>query len=518
MIGKIAGIMALLLFSNMYAALGYVAPTSQEQDLFNKLRAEFEKLTVSKKDVTDTLNSFSDPIVISFPCDAGSLYTNVDATIRTKLARFDSSLAHTENTITGGIYVWKCNITISGGKMTMNCDNEYMLNSDALLKSSEKNPDVKLVEDLVIFYHELLHGQLMIEAIKSNESWRDDTCNKPIDGDVDYSYTDADHQIITPLQTQFASQLIEDIGGVFKVEEISPSETASGTFSKKVGSLYDYPEYIKSGISISARSYNIANIEITSQKNDIIISGTLDDKTRNGIVWLYIFGKAVPQQSPSQQTQDRQTQDGQTQTEQSATESVLIPSWIKNNARWWAQGTIGDADFIQGIKYLIENNVMVIPQTSQGASSSQDIPYWIKSNARWWADGMISDSDFVLGIQYLIKNGIMQVGSVKPQMTTESTPKDLGFVKVNGQRFEKQAHQSTQVQITGKIEDFKTGTYVYLTIIRPDQSSVELKGILTSKGEFTVPFMIDSNSPTGRYTIVGKHNNEEFGLTHFMVE
>ncbi|MEM2785940.1 MAG: hypothetical protein QXW37_05745 [Candidatus Nitrosotenuis sp.] len=510
--GKIVGIMALLLFSNVYIASGYVAPTTQEQGLYNKLRAEFEKLMIPKKDVTDTLDSFSKPITISFPCDAGSLYTQVDASIRTKLARFDSSLAHTENTITGGIYVWKCNITISGGKMTINCDNEYMLNSDAILKSSEKNVDVKLVEDLVIFYHELLHGQLMIEAMRSNESWQDDACNKPFDGDLDYSYTDADHQIITPIQTDFASQLIKGLGGVFKVEEILPSETASGTFSKKVGSLYDYPDYVKSGITISARSYNIANIDITSQKNDIIISGTLNDKTRNGIVWIYIFGKPTPQ-TPNAQSQGEQQK-------QPADKPLLIPSWIKNNARWWAQGTIEDADFVQGIKYLIENNVMVIPQTAQGVASSQNIPYWIKSNAKWWADGMISDSDFVLGIQYMIKHGIIQLAKVQqqPQIITDSVPKDLGFVKVNGQRFEKQIHQSTQVQISGKIEDFKTGTYVYLTVIRPDQSSIDLKGILTSRGEFTVPFLIDSNSPTGRYSIVGKYDNKEFGLTSFVVD
>ncbi|WP_268541839.1 peptidase, partial [Candidatus Nitrosotenuis cloacae] len=30
-----------------------------------------------------------------------------------------------------------------------------------------------------------------------------------------------------------------------------------------------------------------------------------------------------------------------------------IPSWIKNNAKWWAEGTIGDKDFVNGIQYLI---------------------------------------------------------------------------------------------------------------------------------------------------------------------
>lgn len=486
-------------------------PTSQEQDLYNDLHEEFEKLNLSKKDVSDTLKSFSEPIVIPFPCDAGSLYSSVNATIQTKLARFDTSLSHTGGAITGGIYVWKCSIKVSDGKTTINCNNELMLNSDAILKSSEKDPEIKRAENLVVFYHELLHGQLMIDAIKSNESWRDNTCNKPIQEDLDYSYTDAEHTVITPLQTEFASKLIEDAGGIFKVEEITPAQTSSGAFSKHVGSLYDYPEYVKNGINISARSYNISDIQITSQKNDIMISGTLNDKTKTGIVWLYIFGKPAP----TQETQD------ESEPTQQPTEAISIPSWVKNNAKWWAADTIGDSDFVQGIKFLIENNIMTIPQTAQGTAKPQEIPHWIKNNAKWWADGLISDSDFVLGIQYLIKNGIMQIGQVQSQtqIVTDPEPsKKLGSIKVSDETIEKQGHQSAMIQIMGTIDDFKTGTYVILTIIRPDQSSYELKGILTNKGQFTVPMMIDSNSPSGRYAILAKYNNDEIAMTSFTVK
>ncbi len=486
----------------------YAEPTTQEQNLYNDLRAEFEKLTLPKKDVSDVLRSFSEPLVISFPCDAGSLYSSINATVQTKLAKFDSTLSHNEGTTTGGIYVWKCSIMISGGKMTINCNNELMLNSDALLKSSEKDPSVKQAEDLVVLYHEFLHGQLMIDAIKSNDSWRYNTCNNPINEDLDYSYTDADHAIINPLQTEFASKLIKNIGGTFQMEEIAPSETSSGSFSKMIGNLYDYPEYVKNGISISARSYNIADIKITSQKNDIIISGTLSDKTKTGIVWLYIFGKPAPEQEDKNESVQTQAPDVQ---------QTVIPTWIRSNAKWWADGTISDADFVLGIRFLIENNIMIIPQTSQSATKSTDIPYWIKNNARWWADGMISDSDFVLGVQYLIKNGIMHVGhpQTKAQMTSSSS--NLGYVNVMGETFEKPQYQQTLVQITGKVVDFKTGTYVILTITKPDLASFELKGMLTNKGDFTVPLTIDSNSPSGRYEILAKYNNVEIGTTSFIV-
>ena len=74
------------------------------------------------------------------------------------------------------------------------------------------------------------------------------------------------------------------------------------------------------------------------------------------------------------------------------------------------------------------------------------------------------------------------------------------------------------MQITGKVEDFKTGTYVILTIIRPDQSSYELKGILTNRGEFTIPLTVDANSLSGRYAILAKYNNAELGITSFVVD
>jgi len=95
-----------------------------------------------------------------------------------------------------------------------------------------------------------------------------------------------------------------------------------------------------------------------------------------------------------------------------AVSSPEIPSWIKNNAGWWAEGAIGDSDFVQGIQFLIKEGIMKIPPTTQGPSSGgNEIPSWIKNNAGWWAEGAIGDSDFVQGIQFLIKEGIMKITS-----------------------------------------------------------------------------------------------------------
>ncbi|MCV0430914.1 plastocyanin/azurin family copper-binding protein [Nitrosopumilus sp.] len=87
----------------------------------------------------------------------------------------------------------------------------------------------------------------------------------------------------------------------------------------------------------------------------------------------------------------------------------LVPEWIKNNAGWWAEGAIDDEAFVQGIQFLITNEILDIPQTTSGKSSGSEIPSWIKNNAGWWAEGAIDDEAFVQGIQHLISNGILQV-------------------------------------------------------------------------------------------------------------
>jgi hypothetical protein len=87
-----------------------------------------------------------------------------------------------------------------------------------------------------------------------------------------------------------------------------------------------------------------------------------------------------------------------------------IPTWIKNNAGWWAEGLISDNDFVSGIQWLVQNNIIQITydEPSEGEAAIT-IPSWIKTNARFWVENKITDADFVIGIEWLINNGIIRV-------------------------------------------------------------------------------------------------------------
>ena len=49
------------------------------------------------------------------------------------------------------------------------------------------------------------------------------------------------------------------------------------------------------------------------------------------------------------------------------------------------------------------------PAESQNDDAGSQIPDWIKDNARWWADGLISDDEYIAALQYLIGQGILKV-------------------------------------------------------------------------------------------------------------
>lgn len=53
------------------------------------------------------------------------------------------------------------------------------------------------------------------------------------------------------------------------------------------------------------------------------------------------------------------------------------------------------------------------------------IPQWIKNNAKWWSDGSIPDAEFLKGIQYLVQHGMIQVKVPVTEVTaTNGNPSD----------------------------------------------------------------------------------------------
>ena len=89
-------------------------------------------------------------------------------------------------------------------------------------------------------------------------------------------------------------------------------------------------------------------------------------------------------------------------------EKFVIPKWVKDVAKYWHEGSIDDDTFIGTLKYLIQHEILILPETDTKSTESE-IPAWVKNTAGWWADNKIGDEAFVNALQYLIEIGVIQV-------------------------------------------------------------------------------------------------------------
>jgi len=103
----------------------------------------------------------------------------------------------------------------------------------------------------------------------------------------------------------------------------------------------------------------------------------------------------------------------------SSAQDAQIPNWIKNVAGWWANGVVSESEFLAGIEYLVNNNIILldfVPCNDKIQSQYVDtksVPDWIKNNASWWSENLIDDIDFINGLQYLIEYKIIKIDNKK---------------------------------------------------------------------------------------------------------
>jgi hypothetical protein len=114
--------------------------------------------------------------------------------------------------------------------------------------------------------------------------------------------------------------------------------------------------------------------------------------------------------------------------------SMAIPDWIRQNAAWWSDGAITDRDFASGIGFLVKEKIISVnvPTSEDGTMLVNDdlqIPSWLRNNAKWWSDGIISDQDFTSGIEYMVKQKIVTFSEKKPVSKSSTLGESEGRFK-----------------------------------------------------------------------------------------
>lgn len=80
----------------------------------------------------------------------------------------------------------------------------------------------------------------------------------------------------------------------------------------------------------------------------------------------------------------------------SAQESI-IPSWIKNTAKFWIEGKISDQEFLQAIKFLIENRILIVSQTETKQVEQKSSPELISKEGKAVVEKVSTSNEGISG-------------------------------------------------------------------------------------------------------------------------
>ncbi len=106
---------------------------------------------------------------------------------------------------------------------------------------------------------------------------------------------------------------------------------------------------------------------------------------------------------------------------------------------------------------IVIGTVFVASSISQNVEAQSLIPDWIKNNAAWWAEGSVDDQTFLNGIEFLIENKIINVSSDAQSLDVDSLT--IGFIPV-----EKADELTPKAQALEKFLENKLGVDVEIVV------------------------------------------------------
>jgi hypothetical protein len=145
------------------------------------------------------------------------------------------------------------------------------------------------------------------------------------------------------------------------------------------------------------------------------------------------------------------------------------------------------------------------------STHAEEIPSWIKNSAGWWADGTIDDETFVQGIQFLVEEKIISLSTATVDELKKDSKKQI-FILPKSEKF--------IIHIDEKFPNYSISNSLYVGIIQPDGSTFGIlsKEIASLDGTFTSTFDLYPYHDEGEYQIIGKSGDQEIILNSFFVK
>lgn len=279
----------------LISALGYLQageprePTSSERKVFeSELKQLLEHKDLLPYAVDEVIKSLTDTVEINFECGEGFRVNAVSIKMTTRLIKWDPNLTVSGQAIqapenSAGFYVWRPLIRIQAKQKAIVATNMIFLDTEGMGKHKVPLP----FEEASILYHELLHGQLMIDAMMEKD-WRRQSCVCHFDTEPQ----DGEHLRIPHLIHIYFAKLAEQHPDVYGLEiPAQPEAESDGRFKIALASLESVEENLKwDTVCFYPERSNIEprSFSVVVEENELVATGRLADKADKGFMLVYL--------------------------------------------------------------------------------------------------------------------------------------------------------------------------------------------------------------------------------------
>ena len=285
-----------IIFFTTFVSLGFaqpdlqtLGPNSPQRALFQKTLTELQRVALPEG-VGDVVKSLSQPVTFSFDCARGDPVARVSVSVTTTLKAWDPAAIEAQAWGRGtgeesGAYLWNGAITTRTSAQTsekeMDFSNALLFDPRAL---TEPQGPLGELSNQTLLYHELLHGQLLLDAMKRAD-WRKSACKE---NSPDLSAADANHERIPGLEQRLAQTLAQRAPNVFALNVPPQGSSRQGAFSVTLGSvtklLGDSRSFTVSFLFETDSNIQQGETEIALDGGKVVVKGTLVDPARAGFV------------------------------------------------------------------------------------------------------------------------------------------------------------------------------------------------------------------------------------------
>ena len=90
-----------------------------------------------------------------------------------------------------------------------------------------------------------------------------------------------------------------------------------------------------------------------------------------------------------------------------------VPIWVQTTAQFWVDKNVSDREFTDALGFLVKEKIIEVDVEPQLTESDQlvdeepQVPEWIATTTEWWINGEVPEDQFLEGIKWMIKNNII---------------------------------------------------------------------------------------------------------------